>query len=144
MMGLVQYVASHWDELLRAETGGDPHTRSPFERHRAYVTVATSVAISRANYWVFTDALYHRALADVWQEHLDPWFAAETLAPAAASLLAAARFCADGAWMSESTGLFRTEDLAAVRTHALELVDRAEQLPKAQPSATAATHEDTP
>ena len=42
------------------------------------------------------------------------------------SLLTAARFCADGAWMSEATGVFPSDDLAAVCRHALALIDAAE------------------
>lgn len=43
------------------------------------------------------------------------------------SLLTAARFCADGAWMSEATGVFPSDDLAAVCRHALALIDAAER-----------------
>ena len=55
-----------------------------------------------------------------------PWFDTAGLDPRAVSLLTAARFCADGAWMSEATGVFPSNDLAAVHRHALALIDTAE------------------
>lgn len=126
MLGLVEYAAGHWDGLLRRHTGSEPERLSAFARHRAYVTVATTAAVSRADYWIFSDALYHPTLAQAWHRHLGPWYATDGLSRTARSLVTAARFCADGAWMSEATGVFRAEDLAAVQAHALELIDRAE------------------
>ncbi|MDN5792344.1 MAG: TetR/AcrR family transcriptional regulator, partial [Brevibacterium aurantiacum] len=72
------------------------------------------------------DALYHPTLAASWDRHLGPWFDIAGLDASARGLLTTARFCADGAWMSEATGVFLADDLAAVRRHALVLVDSAE------------------
>lgn len=127
MLGLVEHAASRWDEILREHVGRGPDELSAFERNRAYVVVATTATVSRADYWVFSDALYHPTLAREWHRLLGPWYATEGLSANARSLVTAARFCADGAWMSEATGVFPAEDLPAVQRHALELVDRAER-----------------
>lgn len=126
MLGLAEHGARRWHDLLREHTGADPQELSAFERHRAYVTVATTAEVSRADYWIFTDALYHPTLAETWHRQLGPWYATEGLSAPARSLVTTARFCADGAWMSEASGVFRADDLAAVRAHALRLIDMAE------------------
>lgn len=126
MLGLVDHAAEDWARRLREHTGRPSQELSSFERHRAYVTVATTAEVSRADYWIFSDALYHPKLSRAWSEHLGPWFGTTGLDDRAVSLLTAARFCADGAWMSEATGVFPSEDLAAVREHALALIDAAE------------------
>lgn len=127
MLGLVEHAAAHWDALLRAHTGAAPEALSPFERHRAYITVATTADVSRADYWIFSDALYHPALTEPWRRYLNPWHDTAALSEPALSLLTAARFCADGAWMSEATGVFAADSLGSVRRHALALVDAAER-----------------
>lgn len=128
MVGLVEYAARRWHDLLREHCGAEPETLTAFERTRAYVTVWTTASVSRADYWIFTDAQYHPRLAQEWHRNLSPWNDVEGLPGEVRSLLTAARFCADGAWMSEATGVFRADDLAAVRLHALGLVDAAEGL----------------
>ncbi len=127
MLGLVEHAAEHWDTLLTAHAGAGPEDLTPFERHRAYVVTATTSELSRADYWIFTDALYHPTLTAPWQQHLGPWFTTDGLDTTARSLLTTARFCGDGAWMSESTGVFTAADLAGVRAQALALIDAAEQ-----------------
>lgn len=126
MLGLVDHAAEDWARRLREHTGHSSQELSSFERHRAYVTVATTAEVSRADYWIFSDALYHPKLSRAWSENLGPWFDITGLDDRAVSLLTAARFCADGAWMSEATGVFPSSDLAAVREHALALIDAAE------------------
>lgn len=126
MLGLVDHAAEDWARRLRERTGRSSEELSSVERHRAYVTVATTAEVSRADYWIFSDALYHPKLSRAWSEHLGPWFDTDGLDGRAVSLLTAARFCADGAWMSEATGVFRSDDLDAVRKHALALIDAAE------------------
>lgn len=126
MLGLVEYAAGHWDSLLREHSGVGPENLSVFDRHRAYVTVATTTEVSRADYWIFSDALYHPALIEPWHRHLEPWYRLEGTSRTARTLLTAARFCADGAWMSEATGVFAAEDLSSIREHALGLIDSAE------------------
>ncbi|MGO2861506.1 MAG: TetR/AcrR family transcriptional regulator [Brevibacterium sp.] len=128
MLGLVAHAAEHWALLLRTESGSDAAALGPCDRHRAYIRVATTAEVSRADYWIFSDALYHPTLAQAWNEQLSPWFDTAGLNPQTRSLLTAARFCADGAWMSEATGVFPAEDLAAVQIHALGLIDAAESL----------------
>ena len=127
MLGLVDHAAEHWSWLLRNHTGRASEELSSFDRHRAYVTVATTAEVSRADYWIFSDALYHPKLAQSWSRHLAPWFDTTGLDAHSRSLLTAARFCADGAWMSEATGVFTSDDLAAVRDNALGLIDAAEK-----------------
>ena len=126
MVGLVDHAAQHWAQMLADHTGTSVAELSPFERHRAYVAVATTAEVSRADYWIFSDALYHPRLAQAWKDHLGPWFATGGLNEQTASLLTAARFCADGAWMSEATGVFQATDLTAVGEHALGLIAAAE------------------
>ncbi|WP_293699134.1 TetR family transcriptional regulator [uncultured Agrococcus sp.] len=127
MIGLVEHAAKHWDEMLRAHAGAAPESLSPFERHRAYVVVATTADVSRADYWIFSGALYHRALTEPWHLHLGPWHDTTGLSGPERSLLTAARFCADGAWMSEATGVFAAESLDGVQRQALAIVDAAER-----------------
>ncbi|UVI36760.1 TetR/AcrR family transcriptional regulator [Brevibacterium spongiae] len=126
MVGLVEHAAEHWALMLCEHTGRPAEELSSFDRHRAYVAVATTAEVSRADYWIFSDALYHPKLAQAWSDHLNSWFDVDGLEPRNAALLTAARFCADGAWMSEATGVFPAADLALVREHALALIDAAE------------------
>src|SRR5699024_10183534 len=119
MVGLVDHAAEHWSWLLSNHTGSASEELSSFDRHRAYVAVATTAEVSRADYWIFADALYHPKLAQSWSRHLAPWFDTTGLDPRAASLLTAARFFSDCAWHSEVTGGVPSDDLAAVRDHAL-------------------------
>lgn len=126
MVGLVEAAAARWAEQVRVLAGAEPAAVSTFDRHRAYVTAATTGEVSRADFWVFADALYQPTLAEEWRKHLGPWFDTGHLAPPACSLLAAARFCADGAWAAQATGVFPADDLDAVRGHALRLIEEAE------------------
>jgi AcrR family transcriptional regulator len=130
MVGLVERSADHWAQMLFDQAGRPAEELTVFERHRAYVSVATTAEVSRADYWIFSDALYHPKLAQAWSDHLGPWFAVDGLDPSVVSLLTAARFCADGAWMSEATGVFPSDDLAPVHDHALNLIDTAEKTAK--------------
>lgn len=128
MVGLVGFAGEHWARMLEEHTGRTAAELTSFERHRAYVHVATTAEVSRSDYWIFSDALYHPKLVQAWSQHLGPWFDVEGLDPHVVSLLTAARFCADGAWMSEATGVFPAADLAAVCEHALGLIAAAERL----------------
>src|SRR5699024_8999119 len=74
MRGLLDHAAEHWPSLPRNRTGRASEELSSFDRHRAYVTVATTAEVSRADYWIFSDALYHPKLAQSWSRHLAPWF----------------------------------------------------------------------
>ena len=74
MLGLVDHAAQQWHQRLHDHTGSEPVELSAFERHRAYVSVATTAEVSRADYWIFSDALYHPTLAASWDRHLSPWF----------------------------------------------------------------------
>jgi len=126
MVGLVEQAAEEWDRRIRNAAGADPADLSPFDRHRGYVRTAMTAELSRADYWIFADALYQPSLARPWQERLASWFETDGVGPQARALLTAARFCADGAWAAEATGVFPAEDLAAVCERALGLVDAAE------------------
>src|SRR5690625_1088972 len=129
MRGLVEFAAEEWVARLGAEAGeSDPARLSPFDRHRAYVRTATSADLSRADYWIFSDALYHELLHGSWQDRLEPWFALGDLSSEAGAALTAARFCADGAWAAEATGVMPAKNLVLVGKHALHLIDQAEEI----------------
>lgn len=128
MVGVVAYAAEEWDKRLSAQAGATVESLSPYDRHRAYVRDATTAELSRSDFWVFSDAVYQPALTQGWQEHLAPWFSTKGLPAEISSLLQTARFCADGAWMSEATGVCRADDLLAIQGHALALIDKAEGL----------------
>lgn len=127
MLALVEHAAWQWDQWLRAEAGAPPEELSPFDRHRAYVATATTTAVTRADYWIFSGAVYHPALSEPWQRYFEAWFAVDSVrSMAARALLATARFCADGAWMSKAVSIFPAENLTAVGTHAAALIDQAQ------------------
>lgn len=126
MIGLVEFAARHWHDMLRSHAGAEPAHLTVFDKHRAYVWVATDAEVSRADYWIFSDALYHPALSGAWQEWLGPWLTLDGAPKRSWAALTAARFCADGAWMSEATGVMPAHDLAPIRAHALALIDSAE------------------
>lgn len=128
MVGLVEHSARQWDELLRTEAGAGPNELSAFDRYRAYVATATTAEVSRADYWMSSEAIYHPTLSEPWQRILSPWYDLDGVtSPEARTLLTAARFCADGAWMSEATGVFAAENLSAIGAHATALIKRAER-----------------
>ncbi|WP_217132496.1 TetR/AcrR family transcriptional regulator [Leucobacter chinensis] len=129
MVGLVEFAAQQWHDMLREHAGAEPAELTVFARYRAYVEVATTAEVSRADYWIFSDALYHPSLSGAWQEWLGPWFTLEGAPEGARGPLTAARFCADGAWMSEATGVMQADDLGPVRAHALQLIAVAEGRP---------------
>lgn len=133
MIGLIDHAAQHWAALLKHRTGSAPDELSAFDRYRAYIAVATSAEVSRADYWIFSEALYHSKLSAAWHHHLGPWYAAEGLSDRQKALLTTARFCGDGAWMSEATGVFPAENLHHIRIQATTLIDQAEQLPPEDP-----------
>lgn len=135
MLGLSEFAAQHWSGLLHEHAGAEPAALTPFDRHRAYVTGATTAEVSRADYWVFSDVLYHPALAEAWTRHLGPWFDTAGTDPCAESPLTDAQFCADGAWAAEATGVFPARDLGAGRTCALGLIDEAERFDAADGAA---------
>jgi AcrR family transcriptional regulator len=128
MVGLVEYAAERWADQLRASTCREATDLSAFDRHRAYVNASMIKDVSRSDYWIFSDAIYHAILAGTWQRHLAPWIATDGVSPQARALLNAARFAADGAWAAEATGVFPAADLDSVRVHTLKLIDQAEEL----------------
>lgn len=125
MIGLIDFAAHAWHIKLREHAGKEPADLSAIERHRAYVEVATRADVSRADCWIFADALYHPVLAEYWQKWFEPWFRVASETPEVAGALTAARFCADGSWLSEASGVMPATDLAAVREHALALIETA-------------------
>lgn len=128
LIGLINFAARGWHEKLCESAGSDPADINAIDRHRAYVEVSTRSEVSRADCWIFADALYHPVLAEHWQNWLEPWFSVAGENDEAAGALTAARFCADGAWLSEASGVMRAADLETIRKHALNLIDAAENL----------------
>ncbi|MFC4338015.1 TetR/AcrR family transcriptional regulator [Salininema proteolyticum] len=127
MLGLVEYTAQRWGRLLAEAAGSGPEGLSPFDRHRAYVTVATAAELSRGDYWISTDMHYLPVLAEAWTRHLNAWLDVEGLSRETAALLDTARFAADGAWAAAATELFPARDLSDVRECAMRLIDEAEK-----------------
>ncbi len=129
MLGLVDHTAERWAEMLRKAAGAGPDELTPFDKHRAYVEVATANELSRGDYWICTDTHFLPVLAEPWQRHLGTWLTTEGLSEQATALLDTARFAADGAWMANATGVFPAHNLESVRTSACRLIDDAEVLP---------------
>ena len=128
MEGVVRSASLAWHRELTRKAGAEPEDLSVWERYRSYVHVATELPLTRADYWVFTDALYHARLTHGWKEHLDPWLDVSGVPGESRTLLFAARFMVDGAWMSGAIGFTDAAEVRGVQPHALTLIDQAEAL----------------
>ncbi len=131
MLGLVRHFAGQWHEQLCAAAGSEPAELSPFDRHRTYVVSLTTSPVARADFWIYSSAAYQPLLSVAWQEAFRPWFDLDGVSEAARGLLTTARFVAEGAWTAQATDVFPAEDIGAVRTIALRLIDEAEAAPGA-------------
>ncbi|MFI7114820.1 TetR/AcrR family transcriptional regulator [Nonomuraea sp. NPDC050227] len=111
MLGVVDHVAERWEALLQEHLGQPFETASPYQRIRAYVEVALTERFDRADFSIFSDALYRGALTDTWTRRLGPWLALPDDLPAAdRGRLTAARLLADGYWTVATTGVFPVEE----------------------------------
>ncbi|MEV0584454.1 TetR family transcriptional regulator [Nonomuraea sp. NPDC050310] len=107
MLGVVDHVGARWERLLLAHLGQPKETASPRQRIQAYVEVALSERFDRADFAVFSDALYREALTETWVRRFESWVTVPTtLPPAVRARLTAARLLADGYWMADATGVF--------------------------------------
>lgn len=104
---VVDHVAARWDAAMRAELGSAPAEATPAARVHAYVQVAVSSSLSRADVAVFAAALYRPQHAGPWRAVFAPWFDLGGCTDAAErARLTAARLAADGLWLARATDLF--------------------------------------
>ncbi|MEV0263897.1 helix-turn-helix domain-containing protein [Streptomyces sp. NPDC050617] len=111
MLGVVDHVAGRWEALLRGRLGQSPETASPHQRIRAYVEVALSGRFDRADYAIYTNALYRQALTATWVRRLAPWLTLPGSLPGPVrARLTAARLLADAYWAAAATDVFPVPD----------------------------------
>lgn len=125
MLGVVDHVAARWEELLLDRLGQPLETASPHQRIRAYVEVALAAQFDRADFAIYSDALYREALTAAWVRRFEGWLDLPDDLPAAArGRLTAARLLADGYWMAAATDVFPAlaQDRAQVIAVAEELL----------------------
>ncbi|GAA3168321.1 MULTISPECIES: TetR/AcrR family transcriptional regulator [Streptomyces] len=111
VLAVVDHVAGRWEALLLDRLGQAPEAASPHQRIRAYVEVALSEQFDRADFAVFSNALYRQALTETWVGRLDPWLTLpDSLPGPARARLTAARLLADAYWAAAATGVFPVPD----------------------------------
>lgn len=111
MNGVVDHVAARWEQAMIAALDRPREQASPSERIGAYVRVALSGSLDRADFAIFTDAVYSPALKDTWIKRLSPWFALpEDMPLAERGRLTAARLMADGYWTALAADTFVPRD----------------------------------
>jgi AcrR family transcriptional regulator len=107
MLAVVDHVADRWEKLLLDRLGRAVETAGPRERIRAYVEVALTGQFDRADFAIFSDALYRDALTETWVRRFAPWLALpDDLSGPARARITAARLLADGYWTAAATGVF--------------------------------------
>ncbi|MFC9248291.1 TetR/AcrR family transcriptional regulator [Streptomyces sp. NPDC057136] len=107
MLAVVDHVADRWEREMLGYLGGPLRTASPYRRIRAYVEAALSGQFDRADFAIFSDALYRDALTAAWTDRFEPWLALpDDLPGPARGRLTAARLLADGYWTAAATGVF--------------------------------------
>ncbi|MEU4820226.1 TetR/AcrR family transcriptional regulator, partial [Micromonospora aurantiaca] len=88
-----------------------PAPPSPHQRIRAYVEVALSGRFDRADYAIYTNALYRQALTATWVRRLAPWLTLPGSHPGPVrARLTAARLLADAYWAAAATDVFPVPD----------------------------------
>lgn len=95
---------------------------SATQRIRAYVQVAVGDRLTRADLAVYAEALADPALGAPWDRVLGPWLTVDDVQnPRQRARLRAARYAADGLWLSEAlessdapTGTDRTDLLLVI------------------------------
>lgn len=126
VIGMIEHTTRRWSDLLASVAGKEAECLTAFERYRIYVTATMTTGVSRANYWIFSDARNQLTLPSAWSEHVGPWLATDGLRPHVQSLLSAARFCAEGALFADATRMAPVDNIDSVRLHALSFIDAAE------------------
>lgn len=123
---VTEHVGAHWEGLLLDRLGKPLESAPAYERIRAYVEVALAGQFDRADFAVFSDALYRETLTETWTRRFAPWVELPDDLPAAdRARLTAARLLADGFWTAAATGVFAVPaaDSAALRAVADELLN---------------------
>jgi AcrR family transcriptional regulator len=122
MLGVVDHVAERWERLMLAHLGRPLETASPRQRIRAYVETALTERFDRADFAIFSDAVYCQAFTATWVRRFEPWLTLpDDLAEPGRSRLTSARLLADGYWMGAATGVFPVPE--AERAQLLAVAD---------------------
>lgn len=107
VLGVVEYVAERWENLMLARLGRPLETATPHQRIRVYVEVAMTGQFDRADFAVFFDAVYREAFTAGWVRRFEPWLSLpDDLPERDRARLTAARLLADGYWTAAATGVF--------------------------------------
>jgi len=107
MLAVVDHVGARWERMLLDRLGRPMGTASPQQRIRAYVEVALTAELDRADFAIFFDACYRDAFTATWVRRFEPWLALPDDLPAPVrGRLTAARLLADGYWTAAATGVF--------------------------------------
>ncbi len=108
MLAIVDHQAGRWESRLLDALGRPFDEASSAERTLAYVEVASSGQLARADFAIFAQAGYRPAYNRVWAARLGRWFDLPADLPAdERARLTTARLAADGLWAADATGLFR-------------------------------------
>ncbi|MFC7329105.1 TetR/AcrR family transcriptional regulator [Marinactinospora rubrisoli] len=131
MLAVVDHVAERWERFMLDRLGRPFGESTVYQRIRVYVEVALSVQFDRADFAIYSDALYRQAFTDVWVRRFEPWLALPDDLPAPArGRLTAARLLADGFWTAAASGVLPPPE----RDHA-QLLAVAGELLKEEPAA---------
>ncbi len=122
MLAVVEHVADRWERMLLDHVGRPLEEATPQQRIRAYVEVAVTGDLDRADYAIFSDALYRDTLSAVWVRRFDRWVSVpDDLPGPVRGRLTAARLLADGYWAASATDVFPVPE--ADRAHLLAVVE---------------------
>lgn len=122
MLAVVDHVADRWERILLDRVGLPLREASPHQRIRAYVEMAVTGDLDRADFAIVSDALYRDTLAKVWVRRFEPWVSLPDDLPARVrGRLTAARLLADGYWTAAATDVFPVPERD--RAHLLAVVD---------------------
>ncbi|MCS7481406.1 TetR/AcrR family transcriptional regulator [Umezawaea endophytica] len=106
MVAVVDHVADRWERMLLDALPVPFGEASPRQRIRAYVEVAVTGELDRADFAICSEAFYQPTLGTVWSRRFEPWVTLpDDLPDAERGLLTAARLLADGYWMAAATGV---------------------------------------
>ncbi|MFE2638230.1 TetR/AcrR family transcriptional regulator [Streptomyces scopuliridis] len=107
MLAVVDHAADRWEGMLLDHLGEPLETATPHQRIRAYVELALTARFDRADFAIYSDALYRDALTATWVHRFEPWLTLPEDMPAPVrGRLMAARLLADGYWTAAATDVF--------------------------------------
>jgi AcrR family transcriptional regulator len=111
MLAVVDHVADRWERMLLDALRRPLAEASPRQRIRAYVEVAVTGELDRADFAICSDAFYQTTLGPVWSRRFEPWVTLpDDLPEAERGRLTAARLLADGYWMAAATEVLPVPD----------------------------------